>query len=559
MATRRPPRTPRRMPTRTTRTAGATARRFSESDARYRDLFENANDAIALFTLDGAIEEVNRGAERLLGWSREELIGQPLRKVATLASVQMAQERTQRFLAGEKLPSSIFAVELLHKDGHVVPVEARTRVIRDAAGTPIGFQGIFRDLTERQRMQEALAQSQERYRTIFDACPDFVYLTDLTGRLLDANPALLDWQGLSLAELQQRHFLDFFAGDNEAELMTAFARLTQGLPVRELLVQAKNTQGDVRAYDINARPLHDRQGTVTAVLSIARDVTARREADRTRQESQRLRERIAEAIPELVYVYDLAAQQLRLVNRQVTVVLGYVPEEVQGQPGLFGELLHPEDRAACAARLQAWAAPDASDALTCEYRVRHATGDYRWLHSRETVLTRGPEGAPRELLGMARDVTDRKRLAQLAQQRTLTLKEVGQRLQRLREGLRMTQVEFAAYVGGFNQQHISNYETGRAEAPLEFLLRLRAKGHPLEVVLGEGTTEALEETVLYLATAYRERVVSQQLVHYLSTVLDQDVARIERVLQAVDRPLPALATEQRQLVEQLTKRDKPTE
>src|SRR5262245_11554156 len=59
--------------------------KLPDSENLYRDIFENANDAIALFSLDGIITTVNRGAERLLGWSREELIGQHIRKVATSA------------------------------------------------------------------------------------------------------------------------------------------------------------------------------------------------------------------------------------------------------------------------------------------------------------------------------------------------------------------------------------------------------------------------------------------------------------------------------------------
>jgi hypothetical protein len=161
-------------------------------------------------------------------------------------------------------------------------------------------------------------------------------------------------------------------------------------------------------------------------------------------------------------------------------------------------------------------------------------------------------------MGMARDVTDHKRLVNLAQQRKLTMKEVGQRLQRLREWLRMTQAEFGAYVGEYNQQQISNCETGRVEVPLDLLLRIRAKGHPLEVVLGEGSTEALEETVIYLAAGYRERLMSQQLARVLHGLLDRDVARIERVLRAVDRPFSPLSPEQRRLVEQLADVDKLT-
>jgi len=125
-----------------------------ESEQRYRNLFENANDAIATLTLDSVITSFNRGAERMLGWSRDEVIGQHARKTATPASVALADERTRRFLAGDKPSSSTFEAELLHKDGHIIPVEARTRAIRDRNGKPIGFQGIYRDVSTKKALEK---------------------------------------------------------------------------------------------------------------------------------------------------------------------------------------------------------------------------------------------------------------------------------------------------------------------------------------------------------------------------------------------------------------------
>ena len=66
------------------------------SEERYRSLFENANDAIMTFTLEGIVTSVNRGLEAMLGWSREELIGQHYRKFVTPASVAVGEERTRR-------------------------------------------------------------------------------------------------------------------------------------------------------------------------------------------------------------------------------------------------------------------------------------------------------------------------------------------------------------------------------------------------------------------------------------------------------------------------------
>jgi PAS domain S-box-containing protein len=128
-----------------------------ESEERYRRLFENANDAIATFTLDNVLTSVNRGGERLIGFSRKYLIGQPVQKLASAASNALIEERTRRFLAGDKPPSSTFEIELIHKDGHLIPVEARTRAIRDQQGKLIGFQGVYRDISAKKALERQRA------------------------------------------------------------------------------------------------------------------------------------------------------------------------------------------------------------------------------------------------------------------------------------------------------------------------------------------------------------------------------------------------------------------
>src|SRR5215510_4057205 len=121
-----------------------------QNEEQYRQLVESANDAIVTFTLEGTVTSVNGGLEVMLGWSREALIGQHYRKFVAPASVVLGEERTRRFLAGDRLPS-IFEAEMMHKDGRIVPVEARTRPIRDKERKPIAIQGIYRDITARKQ------------------------------------------------------------------------------------------------------------------------------------------------------------------------------------------------------------------------------------------------------------------------------------------------------------------------------------------------------------------------------------------------------------------------
>jgi PAS domain S-box-containing protein len=126
------------------------------SENRYRDLFENAGDLIAILTVDGIITDVNRGAEVLLGRSPKEEIGKHFRDFLTPAANARMEDRFRRFYAGEPVPS-VFELELLHKDGRVVPVEVRARFIRDHAGNPIGIQTIHRDISARKALEQQRA------------------------------------------------------------------------------------------------------------------------------------------------------------------------------------------------------------------------------------------------------------------------------------------------------------------------------------------------------------------------------------------------------------------
>ena len=145
------------------------------SEERYRGLFENANDIIATLTMDGFITSVNRAAEALLGWSRAELLGQHFRTVTTPAAAARVEDRTRRFLAGEKLTSNL-EVEVVRKDGSVVPLECRTRKMYGEDGKLTGVQGIFRDVTERKRTEESLRDAKEAAEQANRAKSDFLSL-----------------------------------------------------------------------------------------------------------------------------------------------------------------------------------------------------------------------------------------------------------------------------------------------------------------------------------------------------------------------------------------------
>jgi len=135
-------------------------------EERYRGLVDNTQDGIATFTLDGVITSANHAYGVMTGWPTDELIGRNYADLQTPEVRRELDERTRRALAGERL-SSIFEFTGVRRDGTTYACEARTRFIRSAEGVPVGWQGLYRDITERKRAEAALRESEERYQALY--------------------------------------------------------------------------------------------------------------------------------------------------------------------------------------------------------------------------------------------------------------------------------------------------------------------------------------------------------------------------------------------------------
>lgn len=279
---------------------------LQESEKRYRNLFENANDGIATFTLDGRLTSVNRGGERLLGRTREELIGRHISSVGTPASVALAEERTRRVLAGEKLPSSTFTVELIRKDGSLVSVEARTRAIRDREGKIIGFQGIYRDITERKLVEEArqraevaeetqqrlarevderrvaeenIRKSEKHIRLLLENILDGILLLDREGKVRYQSPSMERILGRKTEETIGKEGFVYVHPDDRPRVREAFAFMLQSsgsMPLIEL--RASHSDGSWRVLEVQGKNLLDDSVVAGVVLNI-RDISERRQIE----------------------------------------------------------------------------------------------------------------------------------------------------------------------------------------------------------------------------------------------------------------------------------------
>jgi PAS domain S-box-containing protein len=133
---------------------------LSASETRYRDLFENASDALVSFTIEGQVSSVNRGLESMLGWTREELIGQHYHKLLTPLSAAQLEKRIATIIDGGQRPSQTPLIELdaVRKDGTVVPVEIRDDALYNEQSQLAGVMVMARDMTFRKELERRRAE-----------------------------------------------------------------------------------------------------------------------------------------------------------------------------------------------------------------------------------------------------------------------------------------------------------------------------------------------------------------------------------------------------------------
>jgi PAS domain S-box-containing protein len=141
------------------------------SEAKYRDLFQNASDAILIHDLDGAITDLNRACERLLGYSKAELLGRRAAEFLKEGALDLARDVRDKLVSGEASEQR-YEQSLVRREGGEAIVEVATTLIT-SDGKPVGFQNIARDVTEQRKMRDnlsyylrqvLLAQEEERKR-----------------------------------------------------------------------------------------------------------------------------------------------------------------------------------------------------------------------------------------------------------------------------------------------------------------------------------------------------------------------------------------------------------
>lgn len=207
----------------------------------------------------------------------------------------------------------------------------RGRVVEwDADGNPVRMMGVTEDITERKEAEQALAESEERYRTLFQAVPVALFRTTVDGRFLAANQRLIEMLGHDRIEaIWDLSVVSIYA--NPADREELLRRLEQDGEVEALEVPIRRSDGKEIWAQINARAVYDGEGNIRQIEGSASDVTDRRLAESALQDSEARNRAILQAIPDIMFLLDRGGVVLDYhAPHEETLYL--LPEEFLGRP-----------------------------------------------------------------------------------------------------------------------------------------------------------------------------------------------------------------------------------
>jgi diguanylate cyclase (GGDEF)-like protein/PAS domain S-box-containing protein len=311
--------------------------RLKQSEALYKTLIENCRDGVFLVLHDNVLF-VNQTLASMLGYSADELTGRNYMDFVAPDSSSQQRERRELHTDGSRTMQD-YEVYARRKDG-------KRRLLRVRAGAveyngEIASTGTIEDITDARAAQQALAEAERKYRSLFENSVTGMFRSHPDGRLLQANGALARILGYEDADALVggiTHMNQIYAHPSERDRV--ISRLVEQGGVEGELFLARRRDGTQITVEISARPIFDDDGRAIFIEGSAQDVSARLDAERALQRSEARYRMLVEHSQAGVYM--MLDDRYTYVNHAFAAMFGYTEDDLIGAD--FRVLVPPESK-----------------------------------------------------------------------------------------------------------------------------------------------------------------------------------------------------------------------
>lgn len=399
-----------------------TSQKATENDTgRLAAIVQSSEDAIISKTLDGTITSWNSAAERLFGYSPEEMIGAPIMKLIPEDRLDEEPEIIRQLKQGKRVEH--FETQRKKKDGTLVDISLTISPIKDKKGVIIGASKIARDITSQKILNNAVRENEERLRLAIQSTQLGTWeYYPLEGELIWSDQCRNIFGVPADAKVNYNLFLNYVFLDDQGIVNAAIQKAMDTAGDGKYEIQFRITRHDdkqVRWIKTYGKVYFDDQNRAKRFIGTVLDITSEKEEERELRDIVELFQTMADNVPAMIWMSG-SDKFNDYFNKAWLDFTGKTREEESNEGWL--KQVHPQDVQKCIDTYQA--ALKHRKGFYLEYRLLHRDGKYRWI-SDNCVPRTDPHGKFAGFISACIDIDDQKRFREKIQDNELLFKTIS--------------------------------------------------------------------------------------------------------------------------------------
>ncbi|MCX6237899.1 MAG: PAS domain S-box protein [Bacteroidia bacterium] len=374
------------------------------SEEKYRNIFENIQDVYYEATIDGIILEVSPSISFMSKgqYKRNDIIGKSMYDFYYVTGGR----HTVLALLQERGIVTDYEIFLKNRDGSQVPCSISAKIQFDTNGKPLKIIGNMHDITERKRAEEALVESEMKYRQLVAQSPDGIFILDLSGKFISVNKTICDNLKYTEEELLSMKIWEIVPEKYQSLHKQRLVAIMSGESVNTVAeYEVKGKDGVTHFIEILSVPYY-KENKIIGFQGIAHDITMRKQDEESLRQYKEQLEFALGGTNDGIWDVKLDTGSVYLSPRGCEI-LGYKPDDLQKIVEHWNQIVHPEDLPATNAALTAYL-EGKTPIFIIEQRLKTSTGDFKWILARGKVVSYDSNGKALRMVGTHTDITEQK-------------------------------------------------------------------------------------------------------------------------------------------------------